>query len=367
MEFAVEKKKMLTALNFVSFLSNLSNEFSLCSIRVVDGKAIITWSDVANVIRINVDANDVVKEGSCCVNVFDLKNTVKCLNDGHILIRLSDEKLNLTSGTSFFCLSCIDKGSVTTPEKDEERFITEVKGDVVHHAIRNVIYVAGDKYDFLNIDIDGEKGQTLFVAVSEARLSLARIDIDYRGEGVNTVIPKSTARFLLNYSKINKEKNMQIFICKERSFGFRDDYIEYITKPVFVKFPNYRKILLNKDKSQSIIKVNIARSDFIDILKRSLVFLDQSYPSAVIEILPDGVVIVSSENERGSFSEKIMVDLLSNGSLKLAVNPMFIIQSLSNLTAEYVAIFFTGQKTALHVISDEDNCLSVIMPMAMKQ
>ena len=356
MEFAAKKNSLLSSLNFVC--SHLRHSFDPhCRISADDRIQIIGFDELS--IAKAMPDGEIKEKGVCEVNAFVLRNIVKHSASENLIVKASDSGLEVASG-SFQCNIPL-LNSEFTPDhiNDPEGFAVVIEDEILKHALKNTIYAAGDAFDFLNVEAGDNKLK--FVATDGSRLAISYISIDYNGDPISTVIHKDSAQILLDHVR-KKEWATAIFIGEKGSFGFRSEAIEYITKPVSKKFPAYEKAI--PEEEEVIVKVKTGRSRLVSAFKRALLFSKMML--SVIEI-KDKVLAISAKGDEGSYSEKLDADISGADNFRIGLNCKFMIQALSELVSEYVTLSFTGERTAVVVDPEEDNCMAVIMPMVLKE
>ncbi len=366
MKFTAKKNDLLKSLDFVC--SELKSSFyPYCGILAEDNMVKISGWDTTSIAKSFI-YTEAEEKGLCYVDAFILRKIVKNSGDDNILMHfLKDKsKLKVVSGKSVILLNTVSEDVDFDPIKDEEFFSIVIENDILLHALKNSIY-ATDKtnFYFINIEVDGSEEEMRFVATDGSRLALAAIDINYDRHSFSTIIHKDSIKVLYNYLVKNKNGNIVLFFCRKGSFGFETEAIRYITKPVVSKFPDYKEAI--PEDSKVIAKLTINRRELIKSLRKSLLFSNDGYERATFYLVKPDLFKISSSSNYGSFSEKIKVDMSSSvDELKLSVNPKFLIQSLVNLKSDNVVLSFTGEKSAMMITPEDDNCLAVIMPMVFE-
>ena len=363
MEFVAKKDNFLLSLNFIC--SHLKSSFiHYCCINA-DNELIVSGFDTTSVAKAKLSDFEVKDKGRCYVDVFILKNAVKHSSFEDVHIKTSGDSLNLESGSFTCSIPLVNEEYSFDPINDDEVFDVVLQNDELKHALLNVLYAAGADFEFVNVEVDGDEEELRFIATDGSRLSISNIPIDYNRKFLSTVIHKDSARVLLDYVKRSEgTKTTGIFLCKKGAFGFRGDDVEYITKPVIAKFPDYKRAIPSSDKI--ILEINIDRKSLVSAFKKAMIFSEKGNEGAVIEVKKPDSVFVSSKSNQGSYSEKFQAEVSGEADrFAVFVNPKFFLQTLTNVKSDNIVISFTGTKSGIIVTPEEDNCFSIIMPMVI--
>jgi len=363
MEFIAKKDSLLPALDFVC--SHLRSSFTnYCCVSAEDDLRII-GVDSISVAKAKIEDFTIKSKGFCYVDVFVLRNAVKHSPE-EVSISVEENSLRLKSGRFTCSIPLVNEEYVFEPIKDDDKFIVNVENDALTYALKNVIYAAGrTEFDFVNVEADGQEEELRFVATDGSRLSMAFVEIDYNRDFISTVIHRDSVRVFFDYVRKSGEESTVLFIGEKGSFGFRGKNIEYVTKPVVASFPNYKRAI--PKESDFVAKMSISRKKLVSALKKAMLFSSKGSESAIIEVFDQSYVAISSEGNQGSYYEKLDADteVIKGDSFKLAVNPKFLLQTLINMKSDSIFISFSGERSGMLVTSEEDNCLSVIMPVVM--
>ncbi|MBW1831885.1 MAG: DNA polymerase III subunit beta [Deltaproteobacteria bacterium] len=317
-----------------------------------------------------VPAN-IKKGGTIAVAARTLFDIVKNLPAGEVSWELSDSHaVELKCGKVRYRIPAM-------PGEDFPPLPNPGDADFAHlDAARLAQLIALTQYSMSHDDTRPHLAGTLFegdgkvvrmVTTDGHRLSKAEQKVGGKGSMMNfsMLVPHkgiSELKRLLDDIKAGKGKDaptIGIATSGGNAFFQRDDLCLSV-KLADENFPPYNKVIPSK-QSRTVIA---ARGPLVEALRRiSLVANDKS--GGVQLMITPGVLRLQSQNpEVGEGSEEVDVDYAGD-ELKIGFNARYLLDALSAMTHDEVAIELSGERDpgVLKPVGDNSEFIGVIMPM----
>ncbi len=125
-------------------------------------------------------------------------------------------------------------------------------------------------------------------------------------------------------------------------------------------FPDYKNIIsvINKD---NFLKIN--KNKFLEALKRTSIFTDETFNSIQIDIKKSKIVLSSSNIDIGNAKDEIKVKYKGD-PFSLGFNCRYLIDTLNTVNGDEINAYISSDQSPCLITSDDDQgFLSIIMPM----
>ena len=195
-------------------------------------------------------------------------------------------------------------------------------------------------------------GHRLTVMEKESPVDISRFAIER-----NIIIPRKGVveikRFCDAYENIFMGVDTKQII-------FKADKGIIIVRLMNGDFPDYRNIInvINKENSIKIDKI-----EFLESLKRTSIFTDDTFNSIQLDIKNNKIVLSSNNMDIGNAKDEIKIDYKGD-DISLGFNCRYLIDTLNTVYGDEINAFISSDQSPCLITSDDDaGFLSIIMPM----
>ena len=281
--------------------------------------------------------------------------------DQTVTLAAAQNKLTLTGGKSRFTLQTLpsddfplvneaaDFGpTFSVPQKTLKTLINQVHFAMAVHDIR--YYLNG----FLFV---AEGKQLTLVATDGHRLGLAQAQLETEIPKQEVILPRKT---VLELQRLLKDEDTPIemrFAGNQARFNFSG--LEFVTKLVEGKFPDYNRVIPKNHKNSVIL----GRATLLASLQRAAILTSEKFKGVRVNIEPGVLRIASSNAEQEEAKEEIEIDY-SGDSIEVGFNVTYLMDALSNIVQDMVKIELQdGNASALITVPEQTGFKYVVMPM----
>ena len=282
-------------------------------------------------------------------------------NDQVVTLAAAANKLTLTGGKSRFTLQtlpaddfplvneAVDFGPVfSVPQKTLRTLINQVHFAMAVHDIRyylnGILFVAEGK-------------QLTLVATDGHRLGLAQSQLEVEVPKQEVILPRKT---VLELQRLLKDEDTPIemrFAGNQARFNFSG--MEFVTKLVEGKFPDYNRVIPKNHKNAVIL----GRAALLSSLQRAAILTSEKFKGVRVNIEPGLLRIASSNAEQEEAKEEIEIDYAGD-SIEVGFNVTYLMEALANISQDMVKIELQdGNASALITVPEQTGFKYVVMPM----
>ena len=282
-------------------------------------------------------------------------------NDQVVTLAAAQNKLTLTSGKSRFTLQTLpaddfplvneaaDFGPVfSVPQKTLKTLINQVHFAMAVHDIR---------YYLNGILFVAEGRQLTLVATDGHRLGLAQSQLEAEVPKQEVILPRKT---VLELQRLLKDEDTPIemrFAGNQARFNFSG--MEFVTKLVEGKFPDYNRVIPKNHKNAVIL----GRVALLASLQRAAILTSEKFKGVRVNIEPGVLRIASSNAEQEEAKEEIEIDYAGD-AIEVGFNVTYLMDALSNISQDMVKIELQdGNASALITVPEQTGFKYVVMPM----
>ena len=143
----------------------------------------------------------------------------------------------------------------------------------------------------------------------------------------------------------------------------RLDGIEFTSKLIDGKFPEYERVIPRMEECDKHIKVD--RELLRQSLARASILSNDKYRAIRLSLEEDTLRLVASNPEQEEAEDEVEVDYKGE-SLEIGFNVSYLIDALTVLPAETASVYLTDASSSCLITAEEaDNCQYVVMPMRL--
>ena len=257
-------------------------------------------------------------------------------SDQTVTLSSAQNKLTLQGGKSRFTLQtlpaddfplvneAVDFGpAFGVPQKTLKALINQVHFAMAVHDIRY----------YLNGILFIAEGKTLtLVATDGHRLALAQSTLETDMPSKQEVIlPRKT---VLELQRLLKDEDTPIemrFAGNQAKFQFSG--MEFVTKLVEGKFPDYNRVIPKNHKNMVIL----GRTPLLASLQRAAILTSEKFKGVRMNVEPGALRIASSNAEQEEAKEELEIDY-GGPAIEIGFNVTYLMDALANMDSEMVQI-----------------------------
>ena len=347
--------KVLGALQAVSGIVERRHTLPILAnvlIRKTGSQVEFTTSDLEIQVRTTAELDGDAGNFSTSVGARKLIDILRSLpSDQWVSLTAAQNKLTLQGGKSRFPLvqEAADFGpSFSVPQKTLKGLIGQVHFAMAVHDIRY----------YLNGILFVAEGKTLtLVATDGHRLALASATLEVEMPRQEVILPRKT---VLELQRLLKDEDTPIemaFAGNQAKFGFSG--MEFVTKLVEGKFPDYNRVIPKNHKNSVIL----GRAALLASLQRAAILTSEKFKGVRVNIEPGTLRIASSNAEQEEAKEELEIDY-GGDTIEIGFNVTYLVDALANMNQEMVQVELQdANSSALITIPEQTGFKYVVMPM----
>ena len=310
----------------------------------------------------------VERAGSTTVSAVTLHEIVRKLPDG-ALVTLADDgtagRLAVSAGRSNFNLATLPKEDFPVMANSEYAANFSAPAPVLRRLFdksKFAISTEETRY-YLNgvyFHVSDSDGARVLRAVATDGHRLARIDADLP-EGAagmpGVIVPRKT---VLELQRLLSDKEGAIdmqFAGNQAKFSF--DGMEFVTKLVEGKFPDYNRVIPRNHTNELIL----GRQTLLSSLQRTAIMTSDKFKGVRLNIEPGSLRVAASNAEQEEATDEIEIDYAGD-AIEIGFNVTYLMDVLTNMSQDMVRFSLSdGNSSALITLPDSEDFKYVVMPM----
>jgi len=281
--------------------------------------------------------------------------------DQIVTLSSSGSKLTLQAGKSRFTMQtlpaddfplvneAVDFGpAFGVPQKVLKSLIDQVHFAMAVHDIRY----------YLNGILFVAEGNTLtLVATDGHRLGLAQATLETEIPKQEVILPRKTVLELARLLGNVDEPIEMRFAGNQAKFSFAG--LEFVTKLVEGKFPDYNRVIPKNHKNAVIL----GRAPLLSSLQRAAILTSEKFKGVRVNLEPGALRIASSNAEQEEAKEELEIDYAGD-AIEIGFNVTYLMDALNNIDQDMVRIELQdGNSSALITVPEQPGFKYVVMPM----
>ncbi|QJC54740.1 Beta sliding clamp [Polaromonas vacuolata] len=322
----------------------------------------LTTSDLEIQIRKSAELEGDIGNFTTTVGARKLIDILRSMpSDQTVTLESAQNKLILKGGKSRFTLQTMPAedfplvqeaasfGPVfSVPQKTLKELLNQVSFAMAVHDIRyylnGILFVAEGK-------------QLSLVATDGHRLAYSSAILDVEVPKQEVILPRKT---VLEMQRLLSDKEGAIemqFAGNQAKFSF--DGMEFVTKLVEGKFPDYNRVIPKNHKNI----ITLGRVPLLASLQRTAILTSEKFKGVRLNIDPGTLRVASNNAEQEEAIDELDIDY-GGDSIEIGFNVTYLIDALSNMNQDMVKIELSdSNSSALLTIPDNSTFKYVVMPM----
>lgn len=292
--------------------------------------------------------------------LIDIVNSMPA--DQVITLTVDDDKATLKGGKSKFTLKTLpaaDFPLVQEATDFDEPFSLPQKTLKSLMAQVSFSMAANDIRYYLNGILFVAEGKTLsLVATDGHRLAFTQATLHNEVPKQNVILPRKTVLELQRLLSDNDDEPMELQFAGNQA-RFRFGKMEFISKLVEGKFPNYDQVIpKNNPHHASINRVALLAS-----LKRTAILSNEKLKGVHMQFEADKLRVDCNNSDHEEAFDELDIEY-SGDTIGIGFNVTYLIDVLNHLDSETVTISLSdGSNSALITVPENDSFKYVVMPM----
>ena len=368
MKFTTEKNEIVDALQMGASIAERRQTIPiLANLRIVarDGKVEITATDLEIQIKTLTEVKKVVEEGEITVSARKMSELCRSLPDNEALeFDLNNGKLTVSSKNfhaDFATISALDFPEL---ESKEETNSLSISSSALQRLLNKTAFCMASqdvRYYLNGLLVEYKGGEVNAVATDGHRLALATSPLDktITIDGERQILPRKA---VLELSKILRQENEDIKITfGNSSLSIQDENLDFSTKLIDGKFPDYEKVLPSGDPNS----LEVSKESLQSALSRASVLSNEKYRGVRFALDKNTLKLTANNPEKESAEE--LLDVNYNGNpMEIGFNIGYLLDVLGKIETENVELNFYGEESSC-LIREPGNKTEVyvIMPMRL--
>jgi len=370
----IQKSDLLTALGSLQNITGKKGTMAVLAnilLKTKEDSLELIATDLEVGIRKNIPA-EIVAPGTITLPSKKLFEIVR--ESGSDLISLEELENNWVKihvGTSVYNLAGISSEEYPEfPDYNTEQ-LTAVPAELISELIDKTIYsVAQERESNFTLtgvlfekEEEGNKNYLKMVSSDGHRLSIMRkeapLDLTELKVEKNIVIPR---KGIIEIKKLCEgEENISIGLEKKQ-IVLKNEKSLLIIRLLTGEFPEYNNIisLINRDNY-----LEIERISFLESLKRTSIFTDDTFNSIQLEIKNSRMILSSQNIDLGNATDELKINYKGD-NITLGFNCKYLIDTLNIINGDTIKTYISSDQSPCLIESDDDiGFLSIIMPMKL--
>ncbi|MBN9412276.1 MAG: DNA polymerase III subunit beta [Burkholderiales bacterium] len=357
--------KVLSALQSVAGIVERRHTLPILAnvlIRKTGNSVQLTTSDLEIQIRTTADLGG---DGGSFTTTVGARKLIDILRtmpaDQTVSIESQQAKLVLKGGKSKFTLQTLPAEdfplvqeaanfgpAFSVPQKVLKDLLSQVSFAMAVHDIRyylnGILFVAEGK-------------QLSLVATDGHRLAFASATLDVEVPRQEVILPRKTVLELQRLlSDAEGSLEMQ-FAGNQAKFSF--DGMEFVTKLVEGKFPDYNRVIPKNHKNS----ITLGRTALLASLQRTAILTSEKFKGVRLNIEPGTLRVASNNSDQEEAVDEIDIDY-GGDTIEIGFNVTYLIDALANMGQDMVKLDLAdSNSSALVTIPDNATFKYVVMPM----
>ena len=281
--------------------------------------------------------------------------------DQTVSLESQQNKLTLKGGKSRFTLQTLPAedfplvqeapsfGPVfSVPQKTLKDLLNQVSFAMAVHDIRyylnGILFVAEGK-------------QLSLVATDGHRLAFASAKLDVEVPRQEVILPRKTVLEMLRLLSDKEGAIDMQFANNQAKFVF--DGMEFVTKLVEGKFPDYNRVIPKNHKNT----ITLGRVPLLACLQRTAILTSEKFKGVRLNLEPGLLRVASNNAEQEEAVDELEIDY-GGDAIEIGFNVTYLIDVLTNMDQDMVRMDLADSNSSVLItIPDQSSFKYVVMPM----
>ena len=366
MKFTTEKTQIVDSLQNAAAVAERRQTIPILAnlrLKIVEGKLEVTATDLEIQIKTYSDLIEIQEEGETTVSARKMSELCRSLPEGeNVNFSLSNGKLTVSASNFHADFATISSDDFPEIEINEEQTPVTLESGILKRILSKTSFsmASQDVRYYLNgmlLETDGSRING--VATDGHRLAFSSAKSSSEAPEARNILPRKA---VLELSKILRLKNEDIKITfGNSSFSIQDENLDFSTKLIDGKFPDYEKVLPSGEPSS----LEVSKEKLQSALSRASVLSNEKYRGVRFELSNNNLKLTANNPEK-ELAEELLEVNYAGSPMEIGFNIGYLLDVLATIESETVEINFYGEESSC-LIREPGNKLEayVIMPMRL--
>ncbi len=335
-----------------------------CKLSVGEDGVWFTGTDLEIQVTAKVESCLVEAPGVLTVSGWKLLEIVRALREeSEIVVALSGEKLQLSSGRSRFSLSTLPVRDFPGVEETKAASPLQMDAGVLQQLLGRSSFAMAHqdlRYYLNGLLLELRQGQIRAVATDGHRLACTQVQADITGDEVSQVIvPRKAVQEL---ERILREASGSVEISLDRNhFAVRGPGFNLISKLIEGKFPDYQAVIPPHD----VIHAEVEREEFRQALNQAAKLANERYLGVRLAFSSDRIVVSANNPDQESAEIELAAEF-SGEPLEIGFNVQYLLDAVTAVEADKVQIWMDTPQSSIRIEEPGNDAVRyVVMPMML--
>ena len=361
MKCVISREALLSGLQIVQNVVSTRTTLPILGnalVQAVDGKLIISTTDLDTGIRASVDA-EVIKGGATTLPARRLFSIIRELPAAELTLEVDSKQVaTITSGSSFFRIMGLPEEDFPPFPKGEGAKTFKLTQGVFRDMLKRTAYAIStdeSRYVLNGVLLSFKENKLSLVATDGRRLALVEQDIEFpKGSEVEAILPTKAVQELQRV--LGDDQPLSISFAENQvSFDLGTTFL--YSKLIEGNYPNYRQVIPPEAKE----RITLERESFLNTVHRVSLLSSEKSNSVKLVFSKNNIDIIANTPEVGEARESLAV-AYKGRDFSVAFNPEFLMAPLRNLPNDEVFLDLIDEMSP-GVIKVQSPFLYVLMPM----
>ena len=291
-----------------------------------------------------------------------LQDILRALSDSSpVSLALDDARLTVKAGKSRFQLQTLPADAyprLTAPEGDAVRFSLPQR--VFRQQLAQVAYAMAQqdiRYYLNGLLLVASGKQLRMVATDGHRLAYCASELEVELPHTEVILPRKTV-LELNRQLADSDDTLEVVLAGNQSV-FRFGAIEFISKLVDGKFPDYERVIPHNHPKVLLLD----RQPLLAALQRAAILTNDKFRGVRLVLAPGSLTIVSTNAEQEEAREELDIDYQGD-TVDIGFNVTYLLDVLGNAHGDQVEWRLNdGNSSMLVTLPGNEQFKYVVMPM----
>lgn len=372
MKFDVSSTALLSRLQSVSKVIASKNSLPILDsflFSLEGNKLTITASDSETRLVTSVDVMNAEGEGLFAISAKILLDPLKELPEQPLNFNINDDNMEVFIHFQNGQYNFIGQKGDTYPQQKpfgENLTSLEIDAQILLNGLGRALFATADdelRPVMNGVYFDINTDSLTFVASDGHKLSRLRNFSIKAEERAAFILPKKPAN-LLRAVLAKEQENVSVKFDDNNAY-FTCDNFQLICRLIEGRYPNYNSVI----PQENPFKVTIDRLSFLNALKRVSVFSNPASSLVKLHLMENQMIVSAQDIDFSTSAEEKMICQYIDSELKIGFKATYLIEILSNISADEVIIELADPTRAATIVPSEneenEDLLMLLMPMML--
>ena len=363
MKLVFEKSELVKGVSIVQKAVSVRTTMNILECILIDASAssiFLTGNDLDLGIQTEVPG-EIVEKGRVAIDAKLFSEYVKKLPEGQIVVETTKDNLCIISHGDNSCeiqgMSADEFSYIPEVEKVNRLTISQFQlKELINQTIFSLALndlnpmMTGELFELMNKELR-------VIGLDSHRIALRKLRIEDKNDEVYAVIPGKSLKEIAGILSSENDDMVNIYFTEKHAL-FEFDNTKVVSRLIEGKYFNVNQMF----STDSSTRVKVNRTELIDSIERTMIFIKESDKRPVIFDIADNTMRIFVKSTKGRGMEFLNVEM-EGTNLKIGFNPKFLLDALKVIDDEIITLSFVNSKSPCFIKDEEDTYLYLILPV----